>query len=95
VAESPEGFANTSPLPPTYDTSIISTGLSSLTPDSSETQFSALTSCDLMEPKESQSVIAMWEEIQSMKPAQKNKALREAKIPSGLWLWRLLFMKTH
>jgi hypothetical protein len=54
----------------------------------------ALTPCDPEESKESQSAIAMWEEIQSMKPAQ-DEVLRKAKIPSGPWLWWLLFMKTH
>lgn len=64
-------------------------------PDSSETRFSAVTSCDLMESREGQNATAMWEKIQSMMPAQKDEEFREAKVPSGPWLWRLLFMKTH
>jgi hypothetical protein len=34
-------------------------------------------------------------EIQGMTPAQKDELLQKANIPSGPYLWRLLFMKTH
>lgn len=80
MAEIAQGPANTFATPPTYDTSINSTGHSSLTRDCLETRHSALMP---EESKETDSAMAMWEVVRRMDPEQKAKVLREAGVLSG------------